>query len=113
MKIDRGYAGLAISGGVDSMALAAVCSRLQHERDSVDVFDVDDKQLDKLHSLLKYIRFRAFLVDHGIRKGSDEEAHAVSKILEERGTYQLSGPMHQQRLREYRYSNPSLDDQLE
>ncbi|OBT65675.1 hypothetical protein VE03_05580 [Pseudogymnoascus sp. 23342-1-I1] len=55
--------GLAISGGVDSMALASLCSRIQ----SKDRF-----------------RFRAFVVDHKVRAGSGDEAHAVAKILEEK-----------------------------
>ncbi|OBT79030.1 hypothetical protein VF21_02395 [Pseudogymnoascus sp. 05NY08] len=55
--------GLAISGGVDSMALASLCSRIQ----SKDRF-----------------KFRAFVVDHKVRAGSGDEAHAVAKILEEK-----------------------------
>ncbi|KFY62208.1 hypothetical protein V496_04692 [Pseudogymnoascus sp. VKM F-4515 (FW-2607)] len=55
--------GLAISGGVDSMALASLCSRIQ----SKDRF-----------------RFRAFVVDHKVRAGSGDEAHAVAKILKEK-----------------------------
>ncbi|KFZ12490.1 hypothetical protein V501_04202 [Pseudogymnoascus sp. VKM F-4519 (FW-2642)] len=55
--------GLAISGGVDSMALASLCSRIQ----SKDQF-----------------KFHAFVVDHKVRAGSGDEAHAVAKILEEK-----------------------------
>ncbi|OBT91135.1 hypothetical protein VE02_00022 [Pseudogymnoascus sp. 03VT05] len=55
--------GLAISGGVDSMALASLCSGIQNK----DRF-----------------RFRAFVVDHKVRAGSGDEAHAVAKILEEK-----------------------------
>ncbi|KFY23094.1 hypothetical protein V493_06093 [Pseudogymnoascus sp. VKM F-4281 (FW-2241)] len=55
--------GLAISGGVDSMALASLCSGIQ----SKDRF-----------------KFRAFVVDHKVRAGSGDEAHAVAKILEEK-----------------------------
>ncbi|OBT57205.1 hypothetical protein VE04_02700 [Pseudogymnoascus sp. 24MN13] len=55
--------GLAISGGVDSMALASLCSRIQ----SKDRF-----------------KFRAFVVDHKVRAGSGDEAHAVAKILGEK-----------------------------
>ncbi|KAK0109788.1 hypothetical protein ONS95_002462 [Cadophora gregata] len=61
--------GLAISGGVDSMALAFLCSSMK-ERLSVENRVVD---------------FRAFVVDHGVRDGSDIEAQAVSKSLEKRG----------------------------
>lgn len=49
------FTGLAISGGVDSMALAALCSRL------------DD------------CSFHAFVVDHGARQGSEKEAEAVKR----------------------------------
>ncbi|RKF58367.1 putative tRNA-lysidine synthase [Erysiphe neolycopersici] len=61
--------GLAISGGVDSMALALLCSNLQ------------------LCDSLEYrrLRFHAFIVDHGIRTGSDREAVSVAKILASRG----------------------------
>lgn len=31
------------------------------------------------------LRFRAFVVDHKVRAGSGDEAHAVAKILEEKG----------------------------
>ncbi|ELR05793.1 hypothetical protein VC83_04430 [Pseudogymnoascus destructans] len=55
--------GLAISGGVDSMALAFLCSEI-HNKDR--------------------FRFRAFVVDHKVRAGSGHEAHAVAKILEEK-----------------------------
>lgn len=57
-----GTIGLAISGGVDSMALAALCSQLQGSRDdSVD--------------------FHAFVVDHGARPESSQEARNVSQAL--------------------------------
>jgi len=60
------------------MALAALCSRAQ-------------KSSDERHShLLKPFRtleFQAFVVDHGVRPGSDVEAASVSKVLEERGTF--------------------------
>lgn len=46
------------------MALASLCSGIQ----SKDRF-----------------RFRAFVVDHKVRAGSGDEAHAVAKILEEKG----------------------------
>ena len=60
--------GLAISGGVDSMALASLCAKIQ-QRD-----------------LIRGLSFRAFVVDHGARAGSSEEAEAVSKVLLQKGT---------------------------
>lgn len=57
--------GLAISGGVDSMALALLCSQFQN-------------------SLVRgygQIRFRAFVVDHGVRSESSLEAQSVAQIL--------------------------------
>ncbi|KAH6711114.1 mitochondrial tRNA-lysidine synthetase [Leptodontidium sp. MPI-SDFR-AT-0119] len=62
--------GLAISGGVDSMALAFLCSSLQKKQPSLESGGSS---------------FRAFVVDHGVRSGSDVEALAVSRSLEERG----------------------------
>lgn len=77
--------GLAISGGVDSMALAALCSRLQdlsHQR----LHSGTNKPPLELSSL-DALKFRAFVVDHGSRPGSHLEAEAVSKLLERRGSY--------------------------
>ncbi|KAL1840530.1 hypothetical protein VTJ49DRAFT_351 [Mycothermus thermophilus] len=68
----RGYEprkiGLAISGGVDSMALAFLCSKLKKSKD----FKVADHYLG---------RPIAFVVDHGLREGSREEAVKVLKVL--------------------------------
>lgn len=50
------------------MALAFLCSRL--------------KRLE-----MSPVNFRAFVVDHGVRSGSDVEAHAVAKLLEEQGIH--------------------------
>ena len=64
--------GLAISGGVDSMALAALCAKLQnHPKKGVSDFP--------------NINFQAFVVDHGVRSESSLEAFSVSKILEKQG----------------------------
>uniref|UniRef100_A0A060T3R5 tRNA(Ile)-lysidine synthetase n=1 Tax=Blastobotrys adeninivorans TaxID=409370 RepID=A0A060T3R5_BLAAD len=58
--------GLAVSGGVDSMALAFLVSKLNSQlRDSLDI--------------------HAFTVDHGVRQGSDEEASKVQKNLSQLG----------------------------
>lgn len=65
--------GLAISGGVDSMALAALCSRLQ----------AASRSQDGEAPLLT--EFRAFVVDHGVREGSNDEANSVAKIMAEKG----------------------------
>jgi tRNA(Ile)-lysidine synthase TilS/MesJ len=74
---DQLHLGLAISGGVDSMALAALCSQLQ------------DLSQSSVHSpkqsSLRPLQFRAFIVDHGLRAGSALEAEAVSRVLEGRG----------------------------
>lgn len=70
--------GLAISGGVDSMALAALCSNVQN---LPHVKDKDEEQVEHV----KNIKFRAFIVDHRARAGSFEEAKAVSNVLERRG----------------------------
>ncbi|TAQ85554.1 hypothetical protein B7494_g6105 [Chlorociboria aeruginascens] len=77
--------GLAVSGGVDSMALAALCSQInqfpEHHHASTN-HQVASRPRDKIYQKLK---FRAFVVDHGARNGSDMEATAVSEVLEERG----------------------------
>lgn len=60
--------GLAISGGVDSMALASLCSRF-NSPDSISP------------------AFSAFIVDHGVRKGSTEEAENVAELLRRLSTF--------------------------
>ncbi len=56
--------GLAVSGGLDSMALAYLCRSLPMQRP----------------------RFKAFIVDHRAREGSRREAEAVRDALEGMGT---------------------------
>ncbi|KAH6656832.1 hypothetical protein BKA67DRAFT_532079 [Truncatella angustata] len=60
---------LAISGGVDSMALAYLCSQIRR-------FDPDIKITDNPCS-----GFRAFVVDHMLRGGSTAEAKNVAAAL--------------------------------
>ncbi|POS87501.1 hypothetical protein EPUL_000675, partial [Erysiphe pulchra] len=76
--ISKLFCGLAISGGVDSMALALLCSNLQLSGSSE----------------YRRLKFHAFIVDHGVRTGSDREAVSVAKILASRGwlTYIFSIP---------------------
>ncbi|KAI1858607.1 hypothetical protein JX265_010700 [Neoarthrinium moseri] len=65
--------GLAISGGVDSMALAYLCSQIRKLDPDIMITD---------HPCAG---FRAFVVDHRLREGSTEEAHSVMKALHEMG----------------------------
>ncbi|GAP92209.1 putative pp-loop family protein [Rosellinia necatrix] len=65
--------GLAVSGGVDSMALAYLCSRLKNGEPN---FRVTDNPISG---------FRAIVVDHQIRDGSREEAKAVAAELSKLG----------------------------
>ncbi|TQN74741.1 putative tRNA(Ile)-lysidine synthase [Colletotrichum shisoi] len=58
--------GLAVSGGVDSMALAFLFSRL---RERMPLMRIVDNPLTKLS---------AFIVDHRLREGSADEALAVA-----------------------------------
>ncbi|VDB88053.1 Bgt-5310 [Blumeria graminis f. sp. tritici] len=76
--IKIGIIGLAISGGVDSMALAALCLLWKYNENcgyscpnTTENFTVP--------------KFQAFVVDHRIRDGSKAEAQAVSKELISRG----------------------------
>ncbi|KAM3424594.1 hypothetical protein BST61_g6585 [Cercospora zeina] len=57
--------GLAVSGGVDSMALASICSSY--------------KKLHQTHS------FTGFIVDHGVRPESNDEATKVAEELQRLG----------------------------
>jgi tRNA(Ile)-lysidine synthase len=75
--------GLAISGGVDSMALAALCSQLQDLSHSHHQSATKGQPLER--GSLRHLTFQAFIVDHGLRSGSDTEAEAVSNILKGRG----------------------------
>ncbi|KAI0518565.1 hypothetical protein F5B22DRAFT_71021 [Xylaria bambusicola] len=65
--------GIAVSGGVDSMALAYLCSHLKsHDRS----FHIADNPLTK---------FRALIVNHRLREGSGEEADAVARAVQDMG----------------------------
>lgn len=68
------FIGLAISGGVDSMALASLCAQLAMNKPRLD--DPVKQQIN--------FNFRAFIVDHGVRTGSAEEAEAVKNVLHSR-----------------------------
>ncbi|KAK8094724.1 hypothetical protein PG997_001409 [Apiospora hydei] len=65
--------GMAISGGVDSMALAYLCSKVR-ERDPS--FMVCDNPVGS---------FRGFVVDHGLRQESAQEAEQVCQALRQMG----------------------------
>ncbi|RMY94377.1 hypothetical protein D0864_05541 [Hortaea werneckii] len=58
----RPLLGLAISGGVDSMALASLCRQFGE-------------------ASLHHPSFIGFIVDHKLRRGSTEEAHKVAECL--------------------------------
>lgn len=60
--------GIAVSGGVDSMALATLCVKLNENPN---------------HHMRP--RFRAFVVDHQARPESDREAVTVAKHLQRMG----------------------------
>jgi len=64
---------MAISGGVDSMALAFLCARLRSFEPRLRVSD---------HPVS---RFRAVIVDHGLRDGSTAEAEAVRAAVQAMG----------------------------
>ena len=60
--------GIAVSGGVDSIALASLCQALAESRPELR------------------LQFKAYVVDHGARDGSDLEALKVTSILRSFGT---------------------------
>ncbi|CCC07316.1 hypothetical protein SMACR_02325 [Sordaria macrospora] len=69
----------AISGGVDSMALAFLFNRLKQDTHSLissgpsmEAFRISDNILNKV---------RAVIIDHGLREGSDEEARKVANVI--------------------------------
>ncbi|KAK7747015.1 hypothetical protein SLS62_009272 [Diatrype stigma] len=64
------HVGLAVSGGVDSMALAYLCAQLRREHPTIKISDNPVST------------FRGIVVDHGLRAGSSEEARAVVAALQ-------------------------------
>lgn len=56
---------IAVSGGVDSMALAQLCAMLQRNADAFS----------------EHHQFRAMIVDHKAREGSQLEAKTVKERL--------------------------------
>lgn len=65
-KSGKGRLGLAVSGGVDSMALASLCSKSSVSREMRQAF-------------------MAYIVDHDLRPGSAPEAELVAKRIRELG----------------------------
>ncbi|KAI1780601.1 adenine nucleotide alpha hydrolases-like protein [Hypoxylon cercidicola] len=66
-------AAVAVSGGVDSMALAFLCSQL---RKHCDDFKISDNPVSG---------FRGLVIDHGLREGSQKEGLAVCEALRDLG----------------------------
>ena len=66
--VTRGFAGIAVSGGADSMALAYLC-----------------KQLERSSDLSGATSVTAFVVDHRARPESAEEAQKVAGWLRDMG----------------------------
>lgn len=63
--------GLAVSGGVDSMALATLCRDLSTARPALG------------------LQFKALIVDHNVREESASEASEVATILQNMGKCHL------------------------
>src|SRR6516162_1293846 len=64
--------GIAVSGGVDSMALAYLCSQI---RKTSPEFKISDNPISN---------FYAFIIDHRLRENSTEEAKNVKHIVEQK-----------------------------
>lgn len=62
------------------MALALLCSELK----SLSPSKLPNEDWRTFRHL-QACKFRAFVVDHGVRKGSHEEAQAVVEVLKGRG----------------------------
>ncbi|KAK8107956.1 uncharacterized protein PG998_009969 [Apiospora kogelbergensis] len=73
---------MAISGGVDSMALAYLCSKV---REKDPMFVVCDNPVGS---------FRGFVVDHGLRQESGQEAEDVCKALKKMGIVAFRYPIN-------------------
>ena len=73
-----------MSGGVDSMALASLCSQMQRISSAVfrSILLADHNQSADSTPFSRQIKFQAFVVDHGARKSSNLEAQAVLERLE-------------------------------
>ncbi|KAI1366369.1 hypothetical protein F5Y08DRAFT_136779 [Xylaria arbuscula] len=65
--------GVAVSGGVDSMALVYLCTQLKRYD---PFFQIADNPLSN---------FRATIIDHRLREGSSEEAQAVAHAVKKIG----------------------------
>ncbi|KAL8296702.1 hypothetical protein RB597_006017 [Gaeumannomyces tritici] len=74
---------LAISGGVDSMALAYLCNQTLRQYRSFDGWRVADNPVDY---------FIAVTIDHGYREGSAQEAARVSALLRKYPTFRIAEP---------------------
>ena len=66
------------------MALAALCSQIQKTPYQTLLSELQSDHAPNAAAVLRNMRFQAFVVDHGAREGSNSEARAVSKMLEER-----------------------------
>ncbi|TVY23406.1 hypothetical protein LHYA1_G007380 [Lachnellula hyalina] len=85
-RTDLVLSGLAISGGVDSMALATLCSQMHSSfSNTTNSLNLENEKHVSSLDILRQVTFRAFVVDHGVRAGSAAEAQAVAKVLEEQG----------------------------
>jgi tRNA(Ile)-lysidine synthase len=67
------------------MALAALCSEIQQTPIENMVAGLHSSLDKSTAAVLRDLRFQAFVVDHGVREGSEAEAKSVATVLEERG----------------------------
>lgn len=67
------------------MALAALFTDLKQSLHEKPIPELQIYLPTGAIAVLRDLKFKAFIVDHGVRDGSESEAKSVSSVLEQRG----------------------------
>lgn len=67
------------------MALAALFTDLKQSLHEAPVSKLQPHLPKGATAVLRDLKFKAFIVDHGVRDESESEAESVSSVLEQRG----------------------------